>query len=83
MDHLNYFCLVFVMLTCFCLLMPDHACGHLLGKGDLLALVCDVLLRSCHFPIGILCQMWCLIVSIPELCPLFHFYNKNGDFWSI
>ena len=58
-------------------------CGHLLGKGDLLALVCDVLLGSCHFPIGILCQMWCLIVSIHDLCPLFHFYNENGDFWSI
>ena len=30
MDHLCYFCLVFVMLLCVCLLM---ACGHLLGKG--------------------------------------------------
>ena len=25
---------------------------------------------SCHFPIGILGQMWCLILSIPDLCPL-------------
>ena len=23
-----------------------------------------------HFPIGILGQVWCLIVSIPDLCPL-------------
>ena len=32
MDHLCYFYLVFVMLSCtyVCLLMP---CGHLLGKG--------------------------------------------------
>ena len=28
-DHLCYFCLVFVMLSCVCLLM---SCGHLLGK---------------------------------------------------
>ena len=25
---------------------------------------------GCHFPIGILGQMWCLIVSIPDLCHL-------------
>ena len=41
--------------------------------ADLLALVCYVLLCSCHFPIGILCQVWCLIVSIPDLCPLSYF----------
>ena len=29
-DHLCYFCLVFVMLSRICLLMP---CGHLLGMG--------------------------------------------------
>ena len=27
----------------------------------------------CYFPIGILGQVWCLIVSIPDLCPLFYF----------
>ena len=27
----------------------------------------------CHFPIGILCQVWGLIVSIPDLCPLFYY----------
>ena len=32
-------------------------------------------LCSCHFPIGILGQVWCLIVSIPDLCPLFYFYD--------
>ena len=25
---------------------------------------------SCHFPIGILGQVWCLIVSTPDLSPL-------------
>ena len=28
---------------------------------------------SCHFPIGILDQVWCLIVSIPELFSLSYF----------
>ena len=27
-------------------------------------------LESCHFPIGILGQVWCLIVSIPDHCSL-------------
>ena len=39
-------------------------------RADLLALVCDVQLRVCHFPIGILGQVWYLIVSIPYLCTL-------------
>ena len=28
---------------------------------------------SCHFPIGILGQVWYLIVSIPDLCTLTYF----------
>ena len=40
---------------------------------DLLALVCDVQLRVCYFPIGILGQVWYLIVSIPDLCRLCYF----------
>ena len=38
------------------------------GGADLLALICGVNLRVCHFPIGILAQVWYLIVSIPVLC---------------
>ena len=61
MDHLCYFCLVFVMLSCAsvytCLVVT---CWE---KVDLLAIVC-------HFPIGILGQVWCLIVSISDLCTL-------------
>ena len=30
-----------------------------------------------HFPIGILGQVWCLIVSIPDLCPLSYFLYDN------
>ena len=43
------------------------------GKGLTLALVCGVLLWVCHFPIGILGQVWYLIVSIPDLCTLTYF----------
>ena len=28
---------------------------------------------GCHFPIGILGQVWCLIVSFPDLCPFLTF----------
>ena len=42
-------------------------------RADLLALVCGVLLFVCHFPTGILGQVWYLIVSIPDLCTLTYF----------
>ena len=42
-------------------------------RADLLTLICGVLLRVCHFPIGILSQVWYLIVSIPDLCTLTFF----------
>ena len=32
------------------------------------------LLCVCHFPIGILGQVWYLIVSIPDLCTLTYFF---------
>ena len=52
------------------LLMPVFTCWE---RTDPLALVCDVKLWRCHFPIGILGQVWCWIVSIPDLCPLSYF----------
>ena len=44
--------------------------GHLLGKGWPLGSRLWCLLWVCHFPIGILGQVWYLIVSIPDLCTL-------------
>ena len=38
------------------------------GRASLLALVCGVILWVCYFSIGILSQVWYLIVSIPDLC---------------
>ena len=42
-------------------------------RADYVAFVCDVYLGRCHFPIRILGQVRCLIVSIPDLCPLSFF----------
>ena len=46
-----------------------------LERSDLLALICGVLLCVCHFPIGILGQVWYLIVPIPDICTLTYFYR--------
>ena len=53
-------------------------------RADLLALVCGVLLWVCHFPIGILGQVWYLIVSIPDLCILTYFVtsSRQEDFFT-
>ena len=72
----------FVDLLCFCsvlcLLCFVRLClyvlrGHLLGKGWPLGSRLWCLLWVCHFPIGILGQVWYLIVSIPDLCNLTYF----------
>ena len=73
MDLLCLFCLVFAMPLCasvyMCLVVTSWE------KADLLALVCGVLVLVCYFPIGILGQVWYLIVSIPDLCTLTYFYH--------
>ena len=70
----------FVMLSCTsvccCLVVT---CWE---KADLLALVCDVSLRRCHLPFGILGQVWCLIVSISDLCHLSNFEVKVIRNWA-
>ena len=81
----------FVDLLCFCsvlcLLCFVHVClyvlcGHLLGKGWPLGSRLWCLLWVCHFPIGILGQVWYLIVSIPDLCTITYFYNCKRRSWS-
>ena len=61
---LSCVCYVFVRVCLYVL------CGHLLGKGWPLGSRLWCLLWVCHFPIGILGQVWYLIVSIPDLCTL-------------
>ena len=67
------FCLVFAMFLCASVYMCFVVtCWE---TADLLALVCGVKLCVCHFLIGILGQVWYLIVSIPDLFALTYFYS--------
>ena len=61
---LSCVCYVFVRVCLYVL------CGHLLGKGWPLGSRLWCLLWVCHLPIGILGQVWYLIVSIPDICTL-------------
>ena len=63
------FCSVLCLL-CFVRVCLYVLCDHLLGKGWPLGSRLWCLLWVCHFPIGILGQVWYLIVSIPDLCNL-------------
>ena len=66
MDHL---CLVFLMLSRLfiaVLWLPG-------GKGW--TLVGDVYCIFVTFPCGVLGQVWYLIVSLPDPCPLSYFYT--------
>ena len=67
MFFLSCVCYVFYASVYMCLVVT---CWE---KADLLALICGVLLWVCYFPIGILGQVWYLIVSIPDLCTLTYF----------
>ena len=66
------FCSVLCLL-CFVRVCLYVLCGHLLGKGWPLGSRLWCLLWVCHFPIGILGQVWYLIVSIPDLCTITYF----------
>ena len=54
-----------------CALWSPAGIGLTLGSR----LWCKTLV--CHFPIGILGQVWYLIVSIPDLCTLTYFYYST------
>ena len=72
------FCSVLCLL-CFVRVCLYVLCGHLLGKGWPLGSRLWCLLWVCrHFPIGILGQVWYLIVSIPDLCTLTYFDMSHG-----
>ena len=67
-----FFCASFVLfLSCFVVLSRTSVCWCLVVTcwegADLLALVWDVWLWRCHFPIGVLGRVWCLNVSIHNL----------------
>ena len=63
--YCSVLCLQYFVRVCLYVL-----CGHLLGKGWPLGYRLWCLLWVCHFPFGILGQVWYLIVSNPDLCNL-------------
>ena len=72
MDHLCYFCIVLAMLSRLLI----GALWSPAGKGltswlSFVVLNCLVV----TFPFGILCQVWYLIVWIPDLCQLSYFHT--------
>ena len=74
------FCSVLCLL-CFVRVCLYVLCGHLLGKGWPLGSGLWCLLWVCHFPIGILGQVWYFIVSIPDLCTLTCFKRPCCHIW--
>ena len=67
------FCLVFAMFYARLFICASWSPA---GKGLTSWLSFVVSSVSCHFPIGILGQVWYLIVSIPDLCNLTYFYKS-------
>ena len=71
MDHLCYFCLV--LLSFYARLFVDSLWSPA-GKG--LTTRLSFVMSNCDvvtFFIGILGQVWCLIVSTPDCCPFSYF----------
>ena len=68
--------LCFSVLCLLCLCARYVPCDHLLGKICPLGsrLWCQTV--SLSLPIGILGQVWYLIVSIPDLCTLTYFNSQ-------
>ena len=58
---------------CLCIVIIRFDDVYLICRADLLTLVCGVYCEFFFFPIGILGQVWYLIVSIPDLCTLTYF----------
>ena len=72
MDHLCYFCIVFVMLSRLLIAALWSPAGKgVTSRLSFVVLNCVVV----TFPFGILGQVWYLIVSIPDLCPLSNFHT--------
>ena len=70
---LSCVCYVFVRVCLYVL------CGNMLGKGWPLGSRLWCMLWVCHSPIGILGQVWYLIVSIPDRCTLTYFQCRREE----
>ena len=72
MNHLCYFCIVFVMLSRLIIAASWSPAGKSLTSWlSFVVLNCVVV----TVPFGILGQVWYLIVSIPDLCHLSYFHT--------
>ena len=69
-DHLCYFCIVFVMLSRLLIAALWSPAGKGLTSWLLFVVLNCVVVT---FPFGILGQVWYLIVSTPDLCPISDF----------
>ena len=79
MDHLCYFCLV---LLCFHARLFVDALRS--PNGNKLTSWLSFVMSTCDvvtFPSGIRGQVWCLIVSIPDLCLLSYFVKVRRNFF--
>ena len=68
MDHFCYLCFVFVLFSCLFIALWERA-------GLLALLFALFYCVFVTFPCGVLGQVWCLIVSITDLCLLSYFSN--------
>ena len=71
---MNHLCFSVLCLLCLCARLFICALWSPAGKVLTSWLSFVVSNVVCHFPIGILGQVWYLIVSIPDLCTLTYFY---------
>ena len=72
MDHLCYFCIVFVMLSRLLIAALWSPAGKGLTSWPSFVVLDWVVVT---FPFGILGQVWYLIVSIPDLCLHSYFHT--------
>ena len=76
---MDLLCFSVMCLLCLCARLFIYALWSATGKG--LTSWLSFVVYNCEFisPIGILVQVWYLIVSIPDLCTLTYFYfNMTG-----
>ena len=69
----------FSVLCLLCLCARLFICSLWSPAGKGLTSSLSFVVSNCHFPIGILVQVWYLIVSIPDLCTLTYFICNISD----
>ena len=73
-DPFCYLCFVFVMLSGLLIAALWSPAGK--GLTSWLTCICDGFLGFVTFPCGVLGQVWYLLVSISDICPLPYFVKQ-------